>query len=134
MKKVFDIKLIKFILVGICNTVLSFVIMLILYDVFNFNYWGSSAISYIIGSVLSFFLNKNFTFKNKQKITTTAVKFAIVVGICYLIAYGIAKPIIVAVFKDLTPSYTDKIAMLLGMVIFTALNYIGQRFIAFKNE
>ena len=30
-------------------------------------YWISSAANYIIGSIVSFFLNKHFTFRNQEK-------------------------------------------------------------------
>lgn len=135
-EKFFDIKLIKFALVGVVNTLFSAAIMFLLYNLANFGYWGSSVVSYILGSTLSFFLNKNFTFKNNDSLFTTAARFAVNVAICYLIAYSIAKPAVFFVLSNtqLSDNIVEQISMLFGMVLFTLLNYIGQRFFAFKEK
>ncbi len=108
--------------------------MFLLYNLAHFGYWGSSAISYILGSVLSFVLNKNFTFQNRDSVLKTGLKFALNVAICYMIAYSFAKPAVMWVLSSfsLSQNITDQISMLFGMCLFTGLNYIGQRFFAFK--
>ena len=133
-REIFDQKLLKFILVGIANTLFSAAIMFLLYNLAHFGYWGSSAISYILGSVLSFVLNKNFTFQNRDSVLKTGLKFALNVAICYMIAYSFAKPAVMWVLSSfsLSQNITDQISMLFGMCLFTGLNYIGQRFFAFK--
>lgn len=136
MHKFFNIEFVKFVFVGCINTLISFVIMLLLYDLFRMGYWGASSISYIVGSVVSFVLNKNFTFKNKDSISKTAIKFAVNVLVCYIIAYSIAKPFILTILQNsnLEIEWIEKIAMLFGMILFTCLNYIGQRFFAFRSK
>lgn len=136
MQKFIDIKLLKFIIVGIVNTAFSAVLMFIMYNSLHFGYWGASATAYILSSILSFFLNKVFTFKNKGSLITTAIKFSLNVTICYLIAYSLAQPcviILLAKFK-LKDEIVDQISMLFGMILFTGLNYFGQRFFAFKEN
>lgn len=134
MNKFVDTKLLKFLIVGVTNTLFSIIIMFMLYNLLHFGYWGSSAISYILGSILSFILNKNFTFKNKDSLLKTGIKFVIIVVICYLIAYSVAKPIIFIVLQNIiiSVSIIEQISMLFGMVLYTLLNYFGQRFFAFK--
>ena len=136
MAKFFDKKLMKFILVGILNTLFSAAIMFLLYNLAHFGYWGSSAVSYVLGSILSFFLNKNFTFQNKDSLWKTALRFAVNVAICYLIAYSLAKPLVIWALSSLSLSnqMIENVSMLAGMCLFTALNYIGQRFFAFKEK
>lgn len=136
IKELFDAKLIKFILVGIANTLFSMVIMFLLYNLAHFGYWGSSAISYILGSILSFILNKSFTFQNKDSVLKTGLKFALNVAVCYVIAYSIAQPAVTWLLSGfaLAQNVTDQISMLFGMCLFTGLNYIGQRFFAFKKD
>lgn len=68
MGNLFDKKLLKFILVGIVNTLFGAGIMFLLQDMAHFGYWGSSAVANILGAVLSFFLNKSFTFQNKDSL------------------------------------------------------------------
>lgn len=132
--KLIDIKLLKFIIVGIANTIFSMIIMFVLYNFAHFGYWGSSSVSYILGSILSFILNRNFTFQNKDSVFKTAIKFTINVSVCYLIAYSIAKPTMNTILATtlLSQSSIEQISMLFGMCLFTALNYIGQRYFTFK--
>ena len=56
------------------------------------------------------------------------------ITICYLIAYGIAKPLVRFVLSGCSTNIQDNVAMLAGMCFFVGLNYIGQKFIVFKNE
>ena len=135
-KGLFDIKFLKFVLVGIINTMFGTAIMFLLYNLASFGYWGSSAVSYILGSILSFFLNKNFTFKNKESTVKTALRFTVNIAVCYLAAYSISKPIVIKILSNtsLSESIVEQVSMLLGMVLFTTLNYVGQRFFAFKEK
>jgi putative flippase GtrA len=48
---------------GAVKTALGAAIMFALYNVAGCGYWVSSAMSYIAGTVLSFFLNKHFMFR-----------------------------------------------------------------------
>lgn len=123
---------VKFIFVGIINTVFGTAIMFGLYNLAGCSYWISSAANYFLGSILSFVLNKHFTFRNQDAIGKTAPKFVLNILVCYLLAYGIAKPLTLGLFSGFSQQLAENIAMLLGMVLFTVLNYIGQRFFAFK--
>ena len=135
-KRLFDIKFLKFLLVGIINTIFGTGIMFLLYNLASFGYWRSSAVSYILASILSFFLNKNFTFKNKESTVKTALRFTVNIAVCYLLAYSISKPIVTMILSNtaLSKSIIEQFSMFLGMVLFTALNYVGQRFFAFKEK
>lgn len=135
-RRLFDVKFLKFVLVGIINTIFGTAIMFLLYNFAGFGYWGSSTISYILGSILSFFLNKSFTFRNKESTVKTALRFTVNIGICYVVAYSISKPIVTRILLNtsLSKSIVEQISMLLGMVLFTTLNYVGQRFFAFKEK
>ena len=103
MKKFLDATLIRFVIVGVINTVVGTAIMFGLYNLAHCTYWVSSASNYILTSILSFFLNKFFTFQNKEKSIGQVVRFV-----------------------------RDNVSMLVGMCLFTAFNYCGQRFFAFK--
>lgn len=134
MNKFFDKTFWKFILVGIINTLFGTTIMFVAYNVFHLSYWISSAANYILGSILSYFLNKYFTFQNKSKSMKTVLKFILNISVCYLLAYGIAKPIAIMILKNASKSIQENGAMLVGMGLFVILNYCGQRFFAFRNE
>ena len=129
-----DEKLWKFILVGIINTLVGTAIMFGLYNLAGASYWLSSSANYTLTSILSFFLNKHFTFQNKDKSMSVGIRFAINIAICYVLAYGVAKPVVLLLLANYSLVVQDNVAMFVGMFLFTAFNYIGQRFFAFKES
>ena len=132
--KLFDRTFWKFILVGVANTIVGTGIMFLFYNVFHLSYWISSASNYVFGSILSYFLNKLFTFQNKANAKETLPRFVINISLCYLLAYGLAKPAAAWVLKDFSVSIQENGAMLVGMGLFVILNYISQRFFVFKEK
>lgn len=130
--KCFDITTIKFILVGIVNTIVGTGVMFFLYNFCSVNYWIASASNYIVGSIVSYFLNKYFTFKNTEHSTRQIVKFIINISVCYFIAYGVARPVVETLLPGAREKAGGNIAMLVGMSLFVILNYFGQRFYVFR--
>lgn len=130
----FDIKLGKFIIVGIINTLTGMVIMFGLYNLAGCSYWISTAANYVLTSIMSFFLNKYFTFKYSGDMAGSSIKFVVNIAACYLIAYGFAKPVVFSLIKAVPKVLQTNIAMVLGMCLFTGLNYFGQRYFVFKNN
>lgn len=134
----FDVSFLKFLLVGVCNTILSMAIMYLLYITFEFGYWGSSAIAFTLVSIFSYVFNRKFSFKSKAPILQSVLRFSLVIAVCYMIAFGIAKPIMlwfVAMAElEWNISVVEKISMLLAQCIFTGLNFLGQRLWVFKGE
>lgn len=124
----------KFIIVGIINTIVGAGIMFALYNLFHCSYWFSSIMNYVVGSVVSFFLNKYYTFESKNLSLREIIYFILNIAICYLIAYGLAKPVALYLLSDYSKIIQENVAMFIGMVIFTGLNYLGQRFIVFKTR
>ena len=132
IKKLLDKTFLKFILVGVINTAVGTAVMFAAYDWLGFSYWISSALNYIIGSIVSYFLNKNYTFESKERGWKPIARFVINISVCYLLAYGIAKPVMKAILSGFTVKFQENMAMLVGMGLFVVLNYFGQRFFAFK--
>ena len=129
---IIDKTTIKFLGVGIVNTIIGTGVMFILYNVFCCSYWISSGGNYIVGSIVSFLLNKYFTFQSRKRSFLEMVKFVINIAACYFLAYGAAKPAIRILLTGANDAVQDNIAMLLGMCIFVVLNYMGQRYFVFK--
>jgi len=124
----------KFILVGIVNTIVGYSIIFLFYNAIKFDYWISSAIAYIFVSVLSFTLNKYFTFRVREWSVFMVLIYIVNIAVCYFIAYGIARPAMNLFFGDRDINIRENIALFTGMCLFVGLNYIGQRFIVFKQE
>lgn len=130
--KLIDDKLVKFLIVGGVNTAVGAGVMFLLYNLGHCSYWISSACNYIVGGVVSFFLNKYFTFKNTQKSFKQIGLFVFNLAVCYVVAYIFAKWAIYKIFTVHSENLKDNVALFLGMCFYTGLNYIGQRLVVFK--
>ena len=64
--RLFDKKLLRFILVGLFNTLMGAVTMFGFYNLLRMGYWGSSALSYFLCSVISFFLNQLYLWRQRR--------------------------------------------------------------------
>lgn len=126
--------LVRFGLVGVLNTVVGTGIMFVMYNVFHFSYWLSSFANYFFGSILSYFLNKYFTFRSRTRSVKEVVRFVINIAVCYLLAYGISKPLMLSLLSGRSQAFRENMAMLTGMVLFVGLNYLGQRFFTFRKS
>lgn len=130
----FDRTFMKFVLVGIVNTLFGTAVMFGFYNLLHCSYWVSSAANYFFGSILSYFLNKYFTFQSKEKSWASILKFTANILICYLLAYGIAKPLVAFILSGCSVSILENGAMLVGMCLFVALNFLGQKLFVFKQK
>jgi len=134
IKKFFDIKCWKFLGVGVINTLTGSAVMFLMYNVAHCGYWLSSAANYIVGSIVSYVLNRKFTFRSKQNSLKTMTRFAVSIGACYLIAYGAAKPLAMRLLSGAPVNIQENLGLVIGMGLYVLLNYIAQRFFAFKED
>ena len=144
-KKLFH-EILHFGIIGVFNTLLGFVLIMVFYNLWHWNYWAASGTSYVIGSIFSYFANKKLTFRVEGNSWKAALKFAVNIAICYLLAYGIAKPLARSVMRGYLPGLAQRIgdvihmearaveenvAILAGMGLFIIFNFIGQKFFVF---
>lgn len=133
-RKLIDGTVPRFLLVGVINTAVGCGAMFLLYNLAGWSYWLSSAANYVLGGIVSFFLNKYFTFRQKKWVWSETLRFAVNVAVCYLLAYGLAKPLTAWALSGHGEWLQENAAMLVGMVLYTALNYLGQRFLIFRKK
>lgn len=142
MKKIWEkiagAQIIRFGIVGVLNTLIGTCVMFFCYNVLHLGYWFSSAMNYVVGSIFSYFANKHFTFQSKDRSDGEIVRFIANISICYLIAYGIAEPLVRNLLEALSwnieKNIYEQIAMVVGMGLFVVLNFIGQKLIVFKKR
>ena len=142
LKKLFDPTFFRFILVGVVNTLVGTAVMFLLYNLAglhawgNAGYWLSTMGNYTVGSVVSFFLNKHFTFRSREKGAGVVLRFALNIVVCMVLAYGIAQRAVAWALAGtaLSQQVQGNLSMVVGMGLFVLLNYFGQRFFAFKTE
>ena len=146
LKKFFDIKFWKFLLVGVLNTLVGEGLVFLSLNVFgwkNFG-WGPGAaavLGVVVGSIVSFFLNKYFTFKNNEKSWGQVLRFILNIGVCLLIRVIIAtavsegcKAASLSMFGMDVNTFAANMSWIIGAGMFVVCNYIGQRFFAFKEK
>ena len=122
----------RLLLVGVINTLVGCGAMFLLYNLAHWSYWLSSAANYVLGGVVSFFLNKYFTFRRRAWSWGQVIRFAVNVAACWLLAYGLARPLVFQALTGREVWLQENVAMVVGMCLYTALNYLGQRFFAFR--
>jgi putative flippase GtrA len=123
-----------FIIIGILNTIVGLSSVYIMFNILGLNYWPSTLLGNGIAMLLSYFLNRKFTFRNKAKAARSFLKFFIVVIACYYSSYWLGFHVSNLV---LSPFITDSkvignISILLGAGLYTISNFLGQKFIVFN--
>lgn len=137
MKKILSHQFIRFLLVGVLNTITGLSSIFILYNCLLFNYWVATSVGNLIGGICSYFLNKKFTFNSTKSFKSSAMKF-IFVNICaYLISYYIGYCLI-SFIKELGIKLNSKVyenlSILFASGLFTIFNYIGHKYITFAEK
>ena len=132
--KDFIMEVVHFGIVGVINTLMGLVIMEVLYNLVHMNYYLSSGISYFIGSVFSYHANGKLTFKVENKDRWLPWRFALNIIVCYLAAYGIARPLVRYILASQPVVIVDNVAMILGMGFFIVMNFFGQKLFVFRKK
>lgn len=125
----------RFLLVGIFNTLTGLSIMFMLLNVFGLTYWLSTLIGNIFGSFVSYLLNRTFTFQSNVRFQKGAPMFIMTILLCYLLAYSVSDILAKKLYHSgitLPLLQQDELAIVLGSVIYTISNYIGQRYVVFR--
>ncbi|MGD6831809.1 GtrA family protein [Sutcliffiella halmapala] len=126
---------IRFLLVGVINTIVGLAAMYLLLNVFDLGYWISTFTGNSIGAIVSYLLNKSFTFKSNARHFHSFLKFILVIVSCYIISYRVSLFLTKIVLTNVGYNHTSlehNIAILVGTGLYTILNYLGQKYIVFR--
>lgn len=120
-----DAKLFRFLLVGVVNTLFG-------QSVIWFSMWAlglgivaANALGYGCGIVLSFFLNRNWTFRHEGSQLPALLRFLAVNAVAY-----VANLLVVLAAHRLGAN--GYLAQLCGAPAYTAVGYVGSRLFAFR--
>lgn len=128
-KKLEYIRAVKFLLVGVANTAVDWIVFAIMADVFHVAAAPSQAVSYFVGAVNSFLCNKYFTFRARNKITfLECAQFLIVTAI----AIGISTGVVYLLDNQL--GWNKYIAKGIATIVSFAVNFVGNRFVVFRKQ
>ncbi len=122
----FTKQFIKFIVVGILNSLLTYLTFKILTALFLVNDIISIITGYIVGVINSFIFNKIWTFKSKLMSIKEAAFFIIIFFISLLL-----KIIVYKLLKEKFLLQKD-IAFFIGMAVYTSINFLLNKYITFR--
>ncbi|WP_081825606.1 GtrA family protein [Bacillus sp. UNC41MFS5] len=128
--------LVRFLLVGIANTFIGLGCMFFLLNIMGLSYWTSTLTGNAIGASVSFLLNRTFTFKSNVSFHKGVPRFFVLILICYFLAYFCSKKLVelTSQYYLLSTSSEESASVLLGSTLYTIANYLGQKYIVFKNS
>ena len=75
---------IRFLLVGVINTLVGLSIIYAAMYFFGFGIKSANLIGYLVGIMVSFTLNKKWTFKNRDRIGASLIRYLVVIGVAYV--------------------------------------------------
>jgi putative flippase GtrA len=128
---------VRFIIVGIVNTIVGLSVMYLLLHALGLSYWMSTFLGNSIGACVSYTLNRNFTFNSQNSLPKSMIRFVIVILCCYFISYDLGKNLVVWLLKAndiFNPKLNTDLAVLVGTGLYTVLNYFGQKLIVFPTK
>jgi putative flippase GtrA len=120
----------RFLLVGVLNTLVGLSSIYLLLHLIELPYWPATFFGNGIGAACSYMLNKRFTFRASVPLGRSVWKFALVTLVCYLISYWLGDVLTAA----WPANWAEHVAVLLGSGLYTVLNYLGHRYLTFRQE
>ena len=120
-------QIIKFGMVGVANTIIGYFTYLILIAE-GINVQLAMAGNWIIGSIFSFFLNKYWTFGQKNNDFKSVIRFIMVCTFAMLLNIALVTIAVNYIGME------KRIGGLVSMIFVIAVNFIGQKFFAFRGH
>lgn len=131
-------QLIRFVLVGILNTLVTLFVIFFCKSILEVNDYVSNALGYVAGVLNSFIWNRNWVFQSHGNVKREVTLFFIGFALCYCVQFAIVWVLNQSRFGSteydlgffVISGYG--IATLIGMVAYTLCNFVYNRTIAFK--
>jgi putative flippase GtrA len=120
-------EMIRYGLVGVVNTAVGLAVILLGMNVVGLHYALANALGYGLGLIVSYLLNRRFTFRSSRRIVSgEPLLFLFVFGISYAVQMGLL--ILCVELLRMNRS----LAQILAMGVYTACGYLGNKFITFS--
>lgn len=126
----------RFLLVGVLNTLVGLTAIYLLLNLLGLNYWLATFLGNSTGAVVSYVLNKTFTFRHKGTIRESFWKFVLVILVCYGVSYwaGLRLTSFWLASFPFERKWIENAAVLAGAGIYTVTNYLGNKYFAFREK
>lgn len=126
----------RFLLVGVANTILGLSVIYLLLHLVGMSYWMSTFLGNSVGAMMSYYLNRRFTFRSKNAVSKSLILFVIVTLLCYVVSYSIGMNLVewmLGTSNSLKSGTKTDLAVLISTGLYTVLNYLGQKWLVFSS-
>lgn len=135
------LQFIRYALVGVINTMVTLVVILVCKSLLGINPWVSNAAGYVAGFINSFIWNKLWVFNSHNKVIQEALKFfggfLICYGLQFVVTFLLTDCTILGdmewKIRDFTLSGYG-VATIIGMVAYTLANFVYNRMVTFRKQ
>ncbi|PYI57575.1 polysaccharide biosynthesis protein GtrA [Paenibacillus flagellatus] len=130
-----DRSFLRFLLVGVFNTLVGLSVIALLLHVAGAGYWASTFIGNGVGALVSYALNKRFTFRSDASVGRSLWRYLTVTVVCYGLSYGVGLlggKLLSALLPAFPESRIHDAAALLGTGLYTIANYAGHKYFTFR--
>lgn len=142
IKKLFsffwDKSLLAFLIIGGVNTLGSTLLNFVLKNYAGWPLFFSTATAFAVFSVPAFYFNRKYSFKSNAPLGQSILRFSIIITTCFLLSFGLNNIVMPWLRVNWLTAMSDlwfSLINIIGIqVVFTMLNYLGQRLWAFKSE
>ncbi|QIZ10576.1 GtrA family protein [Priestia megaterium] len=128
---------VRFIMVGVVNTMVGLSVMYLLLHGLGLSYWMSTFLGNSVGACVSFFLNRRFTFRSDVSVLKGLLRFVVVILICYFLSFSMGKNLIHWLLinnNSITSKVKTDLAVLMSTFIYTILNFLSQKLLVFPQK
>ena len=123
-------QVVKFIIIGVTVVLIDYISYIFLLNIFD-NYVFSKGISFILGSIFSYVLNRTWTFNNSIHSYKKLLKFSILY-ISTLLINVFTNYIILLFFEN--HIYKIYIGFLIATLISASINYLVMKYFIFNSK
>jgi putative flippase GtrA len=118
----------RFLLVGVANTALGYAVIFACMYLARLSPELSNAAGYAVGFLVSYFLNRHFTFRSAQRRSTELVRF----GIVFLIAYTANLAVLIVLVRTL--EVHAGLSQIIAGVIYIGTAYMLNKHYVFRSS
>jgi putative flippase GtrA len=115
----------RFVTVGVLNTLVGLTCIYGCMYVFDLSYIAANAFGYAVGLVISFFLNKNWTFSHNGPWLAALSRWLAVAGLAY--GFNLISVVVTHQYIGISAA----IAQIVGVVVYSTASFLGGRYFAF---
>jgi putative flippase GtrA len=118
----------RFLLVGVANTALGYAVIFACMYLARLSPELSNAAGYAVGFLVSYFLNRHFTFRSAQRRSTEFVRF----GIVFLVAYTANLAVLIVFVRTL--EIHAGLSQIIAGVIYIGTAYMLNKHYVFRSS